>query len=87
MFRRAVLAPLTLAGWVVVGIMWLFFSSVCVGLFPLWQGRKTMAHTVKSMILDLSGKKKAPIHGRVQEVAEDESGHETPEEKVETKQG
>lgn len=45
-------------GWVVVGIMWLFFSSVCVGLFPLWQGRKTAAHTVKSMVRDLMGKKR-----------------------------
>lgn len=35
--------------------MWLFFSSFCVGLFPLWQGRKTAAHTIKSMIRDLAG--------------------------------
>ena len=65
-------------GWVVVGILWLFFSTFCVGLFPLWQGRKTMAHTVKSMILDLTGKKKPPIHGRVQEV-EDDEGVSTPD--------
>ena len=45
-------------GWVVVGIMWLFFSAFCVGLFPLWQGRKTAAHTIKSMIRDLTGKGK-----------------------------
>jgi urea-proton symporter len=44
-------------GWVVVGIMWLFFSSFCVGLFPLWQGRKTAVHTVKSMFLDATGKR------------------------------
>jgi urea-proton symporter len=48
-------------GWVVVGIMWLFFSAFCVGLFPLWQGRKTAAHTIKSMVLDLLGKKQAPL--------------------------
>lgn len=36
--------------------MWLFFSSFCVGLFPLWQGRKTAAHTIKSVILDLTGR-------------------------------
>jgi hypothetical protein len=62
--------------------MWLFFSTVCVGLFPLWQGRKTMAHTVKSMVLDLTGKKKPPIHGRVAEIADEDSGSATPEEKV-----
>ncbi|KEF53222.1 uncharacterized protein A1O9_10670 [Exophiala aquamarina CBS 119918] len=68
-------------GWVVVGILWLFFSTFCVGLFPLWQGRKTMVHTVKSIILDISGKKKPALHGRVAEV-EEESGQQTPEEKV-----
>ena len=40
-----------------------------------------MAHTVKSMILDLSGKKKTPLHGRVSEVHDDE-GSVTPEEKI-----
>ena len=41
--------------------MWLFFSSFCVGLFPLWQGRKTALHTIKSVIQDLSGKKRDPV--------------------------
>ena len=43
-----------------------------------------MKHTVVSMFLDLTGKKKPPIHGRVQEVSEDE-GTSTPEEKVSPK--
>ncbi|KAK5047488.1 hypothetical protein LTR84_006585 [Exophiala bonariae] len=68
-------------GWVVVGILWLFFSTFCVGIFPLWQGRKTMVHTVKSMFLDITGKKKPALHGRVTEI-EEESGQQTPEEKV-----
>ena len=46
-----------------------------------------MAHTVKSMILDVTGKKKPPIHGRIQEVADDDSGAATPEEKVTPKEG
>jgi hypothetical protein len=40
-----------------------------------------MAHTVKSMFLDLTGKKRPAIHGQVQEVEED-TGSVTPEEKV-----
>lgn len=40
-----------------------------------------MAHTVKSMMLDLTGQRKTPIHGHVQEVEED-TGVSTPEEKV-----
>lgn len=65
-------------GWVVVGILWLFLSSFCVGLFPLWQGRMTIAYTVKSVYLDLTGNRNPPIHGRVQEVEEDE-GSSTPD--------
>ncbi|RMD41044.1 hypothetical protein DV735_g4102, partial [Chaetothyriales sp. CBS 134920] len=68
-------------GWVVVGILWLFLSTLCVGLFPLWQGRKTMAHTTRSMFLDIIGKRKPPIHGRTQEVhdgqGEEEDGFDT----------
>jgi hypothetical protein len=43
-------------GWVVVGIMWIFFSLGCVGLFPLWEGRDGIAHTVKAIYLDVTGK-------------------------------
>ena len=61
--------------------MWLFFSAGCVGIFPLWQGRKTMAHTVKSIFLDLSGKRKPAIRGRVQQVDETDAV-EVPSEKL-----
>ncbi len=75
-----------LAGWVVVGILWLFFSTLCVGVFPLWQGRKTMAHTVKSILLDISGKKHPAIHGRASAVGDEEtSGVATPDEKTAVK--
>ncbi|KAK7225177.1 hypothetical protein V2G26_013180 [Clonostachys chloroleuca] len=29
-------------GWVTVGIIWLFASACAVGLFPLWEGRRSM---------------------------------------------
>jgi hypothetical protein len=61
--------------------MWLFFSTACVGIFPLWQGRKTMVHTVKSMFLDLSGKRRPTLQGRVQPVDEND-GVETTDEKL-----
>ncbi|KAK3695696.1 Sodium:solute symporter family-domain-containing protein [Podospora appendiculata] len=44
------------AGWVTIGIIWIFFSFIGVGLFPVWEGRKTLAHTFKSIYLDLTGK-------------------------------
>lgn len=43
-------------GWVVVGIIWLFCSLFCVGLFPLWEGRFSVLHTVKAIYLDVTGK-------------------------------
>ena len=68
-------------GWVVVGILWLFFSAFCVGLYPLWEGRKSMAHTFRCIVRDLSGKGKPQVvrgHGSersetpVEEVVEKE---------------
>lgn len=74
-------------GWVVVGILWIFFSCFCVGLFPLWEGRKTMIHTVKSIFLDLSGKKKPQLVGREAHVEETPEDTGTPTEKINPKEG
>ncbi|KAF1988543.1 urea active transporter [Aulographum hederae CBS 113979] len=63
-------------GWVSVGILWLFVSSFCVGLYPLWEGRHTMAHTFKSIFLDITGKRK-PVTVRGQHAAQ-ETGSSTP---------
>ncbi|KAI9809780.1 MAG: hypothetical protein M1825_000213 [Sarcosagium campestre] len=51
-------------GWVSVGILWLFCSAFCVGLYPLWEGRHSMAHTFKSIYLDITGRKKPVLQGR-----------------------
>lgn len=50
-------------GWVVVGIIWIFCSLFAVGLFPVFEGRKTLAYTVKAIFLDVTGKKH-PGRGR-----------------------
>ncbi|KAF2476070.1 urea active transporter [Lindgomyces ingoldianus] len=65
-------------GWVVVGILWMFCSAFCVGLYPLWEGRKTSIHTLKAIFLDITGQKK-PSKGLVTEATE---GTDTPSEKV-----
>lgn len=44
-------------GWVVVGIIWIFCSLFAVGLFPVFEGRKTLAFTAKAIFLDITGKK------------------------------
>lgn len=50
-------------GWVVVAILWLFCSSFCVALYPLWEGRHTSMRMIKSIFLDITGKKKPTLHG------------------------
>ncbi|CAK3767641.1 urea active transporter 1 [Lecanosticta acicola] len=51
-------------GWVSVGFLWLFCSSFCVGLYPLWEGRHTSARTIKAIFKDITGKGKPAVHGR-----------------------
>lgn len=75
-------------GWVAVGILWLFCSTFCVGLYPLWEGRHTSSRTVVAIFKDLTGKGKPVMHGRatMAETAEteekQEKGVETPPEKA-----
>lgn len=61
-------------GWVVVGILWLFCSSFCVGLYPLWEGRKTSIRTVKAIFADITGRGRPRHvhHGRPVMMEEDE---------------
>jgi len=73
-------------GWVSVGILWLFCSAFCVGVYPLYEGRHSMAATVKAIAMDLMGKKPV-VHGRatVMETAKVEEEKEKDTEKgVET---
>lgn len=72
-------------GWVVVGILWIFCSLFCVGLYPLWEGRHSMAHTIKSIYRDATGKEhpsKHHAHGAMITDDEKSSGQETPPRKV-----
>jgi hypothetical protein len=66
-------------GWVTVGIIWIFCSFGAVGLFPVWEGRKSLFRTFKYIYLDLTGKwspKTAALHA--QEVTEGQEGKATP---------
>lgn len=73
-------------GWVTVGIIWIFCSFLGVGLFPVFEGRKTLARTVKSVYLDLSGKSHPKtIHARAME-GQKTPGDATPTEKSPVKE-
>ncbi|KAF2796137.1 urea active transporter [Melanomma pulvis-pyrius CBS 109.77] len=68
-------------GWVVVGILWMFCSAFCVGLYPLWEGRGTSVRTFKSIFLDITGKRKPTRQAMVTEG----TGADTPTETVSEK--
>lgn len=57
-------------GWVSVGILWLFCSAFCVRLYPLFEGRHSMARTFKGIVRDLSGKGGVITRGRAMEASE-----------------
>ncbi|OQN96308.1 hypothetical protein B0A48_17564 [Cryoendolithus antarcticus] len=80
-------------GWISVGILWLFCSACCVGIYPLWEGRKTSSRTLKAIFLDVTGKRKPVTHGRAtlaetaeaedrKEMEREKKGLETPPEKA-----
>lgn len=77
-------------GWIVVGIIWLFGTAFGVIVFPLYEGRASIVHTVRSMFLDLTGKKKPALYGREVDIKDDTdenmSGQATPTEKVTMKE-
>lgn len=61
-------------GWVVVGILWLFVSAMCVGIYPVFEGRHTIKRTFVAIYKDLTGRKAHVTHGRatIAEMAEGE---------------
>lgn len=69
-------------GWVVVGILWMFCSAFAVGLYPLWEGRKTSIGTFKAIFLDITGKQKPRRAPTITEGEGTETPPETLSEKV-----
>lgn len=43
-------------GWVVVGIIWIFLALFGVGIFPVWEGRKSLYHNARAIFLNITGK-------------------------------
>ncbi|KAF8474222.1 Sodium:solute symporter family-domain-containing protein [Kalaharituber pfeilii] len=69
-------------GWVSVSIAWLFFSSFIVGIFPIWEGRHSIAHTAKSLWRDLTGRKTATLQGTGGDVMVGSEGGSTTEKEL-----
>lgn len=63
-------------GWCSVGILWLFFSAGCVGLYPLWEGRKSMARTSIGIFKDLTGRRRQEVvQGRLSSFDDEPPSH------------
>lgn len=62
------------SGWVIVGIIWLMCSTLAVGVYPLWEGRKSLVRNFGGMWRDITGK--GGRKGRMQ-VVEGEKGEES----------
>jgi hypothetical protein len=71
-------------GWVAVGILWMFCSAFCVGLYPLWEGRHTMKRTAVAIYNDISGRKKPRLAAVTEGETVEETGTSTPTEKIAT---
>ncbi|QSZ37623.1 hypothetical protein DSL72_008722 [Monilinia vaccinii-corymbosi] len=69
-------------GWVVVGIIWLIGSTLAVGVFPVFEGRHSLARTAKAIYLDITGKQHPSRHHRPEATyvngVKDGDGTETP---------
>lgn len=64
-----------------MGIIWIFCSFLGVGIFPVFESRKTLARTVKSIYLDVTGKSHPKtIHAQIAE-GQNSPGDVTPTEK------
>jgi hypothetical protein len=44
-------------GWVVIGVIWVFAVFICVGIYPVWEGRNSIGHMVKAIFMDITGKR------------------------------
>ncbi|KAJ8651452.1 hypothetical protein O0I10_012995 [Lichtheimia ornata] len=44
-------------GWVIVSIIWVFYSTFAVGLFPLWEARKDAVIVFRAIWQDLRGRR------------------------------
>lgn len=75
-------------GWVTIGIIWIFCSFGAVGLFPVYEGRKTLFRTFKFMYLDVTGQWHPRTTIQAQEPAGGKGtpGDHTPQEKAAPKE-
>ena len=74
-------------GWVVVGILWIFCSLFCVGLYPLFEGRHSLLRVSRGITADLKGRRGRVVRGEGSDKASSVgAGREGVSEKMDEKQ-
>lgn len=75
-------------GWVVVGILWIFCSTFCVGLYPLFEGRHSLMRVARGIMADLKGGNGRVMRGEGSDTASSDrvSGERGASEKIDEKQ-
>lgn len=56
-FSRYVFSKSFFTGWVVVSMIWVFISTIAVGLYPLFEARHTLANITREIWRDITGKR------------------------------
>ncbi|KAK6502892.1 hypothetical protein TWF481_007932 [Arthrobotrys musiformis] len=68
-------------GWVIVGIIWAFVALGITGVYPLWEGRESMARVGKGFLMAITGKSETVTHGIPQEQSSDTDEKGSPDQK------
>ena len=62
-------------GWVIVSIIWVFFSTFAVGLFPLWEARQDTVIVCKALWEDIRGRRSLGLPKTMAEAGVTESSN------------
>lgn len=54
-FSKYVFSKSFFTGWVVVSIIWVFISTIAVGIYPVYESRKTIASILREIWRDITG--------------------------------
>jgi hypothetical protein len=56
-FSKYVFSKSFFTGWVVVSIIWVFISTIAVGIYPVYEARHTIASIFREIYRDITGKR------------------------------
>ncbi|KAI9484049.1 MAG: Sodium:solute symporter family-domain-containing protein [Benjaminiella poitrasii] len=67
-FSKYVFSKSFFTGWIVVSIIWVFFSTIAVGIYPIYEARVTLANMAHEIWRDVRGKRVPNLPTTITEV-------------------